>query len=472
MTTVKGIGNAGAEPLDDLELESLRARLTGEVITDADDRYDSARRVWNGMVEKRPAALVRCATASDIAATVTFARDRDLPLAVRGGGHNVAGKSSCDGGIVIDLSAMKRIHVDAATRRARAEPGLRWAELDRATQGYRLATTGGVVSDTGIAGLTLGGGVGWLAHAYGLSCDNLTSVDIVTADGELRRASAEENPDLFWAVRGAGANFGVVASFEYALHPVETVIGGMVLYKLGDASDALKFYREYSQQIPEPMGTAAALLTAPDGTKMFAIVACYYGPIESADAALAPLRGFGSLVADLIAPMPYTKMQTLLDEAMAPGQRSYWRSHLLTTIHDGLIHGALDHFRDVPSPNTAVIWQQLGGAVKRTARDATAFYHRDAEYDFVVLSLWAHPADDERNIAWTRRLGDAAARYSSGGVYVNNLGDDPHDRIRAAYGANYERLAALKSTYDPANLFRLNQNLRADAGKPVRTMSA
>ena len=455
-----------------LMLDRLGERLAGEVIAPDDDRYEAARRVWNAAIDKRPAAIIRCATAGDVGATVMFAREHDLLLAVRGGGHSVAGKSTCDGGLVLDLSDMKRVHVDPDRRRARAEPGLRWSEFDRATQGYGLATTGGVVSHTGIAGLTLGGGVGWLAHAYGLSCDNLTAVDIVTADGTLRHASADEHADLFWGIRGAGSNFGVVTSFEYALHPVDTVVGGMVLYSLDDARDALRFYREYARQIPDAMATAAALLTAPNGAKAAAIVVCYYGPAGGAEPALEPLRRFRPPLADLIGPMPYTKMQTLLDAAMAPGQRSYWRSHLLTVIDDGLIDAALEYFREVPSPNSVVIWQQLGGAVKRTRRDATAFHHRDAEFDFVVLSLWPESAEDERNIGWTRRLGDATAAHSSGGVYVNNLGDDPHDRVRAAYGGNYERLAALKALYDPANVFCMNQNLRADAGNPMRSTSS
>lgn len=460
MTMVQPVVNTSGVAIDEIALEAFKAHLEGQLIRPGDATYDASRKLWNGMIDKRPGAIVRCADTADVRAAVNFARDHSLVLAVRGGGHNVAGKASCDGGLVIDLSAMKGMSVDAATQRVRAQTGLLWCEFDRATQAHGLATTGGVVSHTGIAGLTLGGGVGWLAHRYGLSSDNLLSAEIVTADGELRTANADEHADLFWAIRGAGANFGVVTAFEYRLHPVDAVVGGMLLYPVERARQGLKFYRDYCHQMPDDMGTAAALLTGPDGHRVFAIVVCYYGPPEGADTAVKPLRAFDTPLADLVAPIPYTKMQSLLDEAMAPGFRSYWKSHLLARIDDGLIDAVLSGFAEVPSSQTAIIFQQIGGAVKQIPRDRTAFAHRDADFDFVILSLWSDPTDDERNIMWSRELGDQTRLFASGGVYVNNLGDEAEDRVRAAYGSNYDRLVALKSKYDPANLFRLNQNLR------------
>jgi FAD/FMN-containing dehydrogenase len=362
---------------------------------------------------------------------------------------------------------MKGMQIDPRAARARAQAGLLWGDFDRAAEAHGLATTGGIVSHTGIAGLTLGGGVGWLAHAYGLSCDNLISAEVVTADSEVRTASAEQHADLFWGIRGAGANFGVVTSFEYRLHRLGPVVGGMLLYPFEQARDSLKRYRDFCLRMPDEMGTAAGLLTGPDGTKMCAVLACCYGPAETTDRALRSLRALGEPMADLIAPIAYTKMQTLLDEAMAPGLRSYWKTHLLTRIEDELIDTAVSTFAAVPSARTAVVIQQLGGAVQRVPRDATAFNHRDAAFDFDILSLWTDPADDERNIRWTRDVGARTAQFSSGGVYVNNLGDEAPDAVRRAYGSNYERLAELKTRYDPENVFRLNQNIgpTASAGR-------
>lgn len=453
------IGASGTV-VDEHSIQDFKARLHGDLIRPTDGAYDSARKIWNGLIDKRPSLIARCDGAADVVAAVNFARENKLIVAVRGGGHSVAGKSVCDGGLMIDLSSLKGIQVAPVNQIAIAQPGLTWAEFDSETQKFGLATTGGVNSDTGVGGLTLGGGVGWLGHKHGLSCDNLLSAEIVTADGQLRTASPDEHPDLFWGLRGAGANFGVVTSFEFRLHEVGDVIGGMMMYPFEKAREGLRFYREYSLGIPDHMGTAAALLTAPDGSRVFAIITCYYGEANAADRVLAPLRNFASPVADQVESLPYTRMQSLLDEAWPPGVRSYWKSHLLTEIQDDAIETVVSRFASVPSPRSAVLFQQLGGAIKSIRKDQTAFYHRDAEWDFVIFSVWSNPAEDDTNVRWTRAFGEAMQPFSPGLVYVNNLGDDVPDRVRAAYGANYDRLVALKNNYDPSNLFTLNQNIR------------
>ena len=427
--------------------------------------YNEARKVWNAMIDRRPALIVRCAGTADVIKSVKFARANNLLVSVRAGGHNVGGKAVCDYGIMIDLSLMKGIWVDPSHQIALAQPGLRLGEFDRETQAFGLATPLGIISNTGIAGLTLGGGVGWLARKYGLACDNLLSADIVTADGQFLKTSDKENQDLFWGIRGGGGNFGIVTSFEYKLHRVgPQVLAGMVLHPFGKAREALKFYRNYSASIPDDMNTVCALLTSPEGHAVVAIVVCYHGPsIDSGQQNLRPLREFGPPIADLISPMSYVEAQSILDLAVPPsGLRSYWKSHFLKEISDEAIDTLVDHFAKVPSPRTAIQLQQFGGAVSRVREDATAFGHRqDGEYDLIILSLWQNSSDDNSNISWTRELWDAMKPFSPGGVYSNNLGDDePEGRVRAAYGSNYDRLVTMKNKYDPTNLFRLNQNIK------------
>jgi FAD/FMN-containing dehydrogenase len=450
---------------DDI-IQEYRTSLSGQLILPGHPIYNEVRKVWNAMIDKRPALIVRCMGAADVVKSINFARANNLLVSVRGGGHNVGGKAVCDDdGIMIDLSLMKGIWVDPSHKVAQAQPGLRLGEFDRETQAFGLATTLGVISNTGIAGLTLGGGVGWLTRKYGLACDNLLSVDIVTADGQFLKASDAVNKDLFWGIRGGGGNFGIVTSFEYQLHPVgPQVLAGMVLHPFEKAREALKFYRDYSASIPEDMNTICALLTSPEGHPMVAIVVCYHGDImDKGQQILEPLREFGPPLEDLIRPMSYIEAQSMFDLAIPPsGLRSYWKSHFLKDISDQAIDTLIAHFAKVPSPRTAILFQQFGGKASQVREDATAFGHRkDGEYDFIIFSLWQNSSDDDANIRWTRRLWDKMKPFSPGGVYVNNLGDDePEGRVRAAYGPNYDRLVELKNKYDPANLFRLNQNIK------------
>jgi FAD/FMN-containing dehydrogenase len=441
-------------------LAELRQHV-GAVIAPGEDGYEAARRIWNGMIDRHPAAIVRCTGVADVMAAVRCAREHDLPLAVRGGGHGVAGRAVCDDGIVIDLSPMKGIWVDPAACTARAQAGVLWGEFDRETQAFGLATTGGVVSTTGIAGLTLAGGFGWLMRKHGLTIDNLRAVDLVTAEGELLRASADEHPDLFWAVRGAGANFGVVTSFEYQLHPVgPTVIGGMVLHPFEQAGAVLRFFREVTAGAPDELTTYAGLLTSPEGVKLAAIVVCYAGSLTAGEAAVRPIRAFGAPVADLIGPIPYSAQQTLFNEALPAGRQYYEKSCFLRELSDAAIETLVDGFARVPSPSSMVIIEQHGGAIRRVPEDGTAFPHRAPEYNLILSANWADPADTAVNVQWTRDLYTAIQPFATEGYYINYMAEvESAERARAAYGGNYARLAALKATYDPSNLFRFNHNI-------------
>jgi FAD/FMN-containing dehydrogenase len=390
---------------------------------------------------------------------VNFARVHHLPVAVRGGGHNVAGSGACEGGLMLDMARMKNVQIDSIHRTARAEPGLTWGEFDRATQAFGLATTGGVCSQAGIAGVTLGGGFGWLMRKYGLALDNLLSVDIVTADGELRTASATENADLFFGVRGTHSNLGIVTSLEYQLHSVgPTVLAGMVIHPLEKGKEILRFYRDYTREAPEEMSAWAALLTAPDGNKVVAILACYIG--EQGEQVVQPLREFGPPLMDVIQPMPYVNAQSLIDESFPKGRHNYWKAHLLHELSDAAIDALVEGFGNAASPYSSVLIEHLGGAMNRVSKDDTAFHHRDAAYDVVIMPMWSEAAESEQHIRWADDLWQATQPASSGGVYVNYLSNEGGERIKAAYGANYERLAALKHQYDPMNMFRFNQNIQ------------
>jgi FAD binding domain/Berberine and berberine like len=445
-------------------IAQLRKNLRGELVLPGHAGYDEARRVWNGMVDKRPMMVLYCAGPEDVIKAIHFARSQSVPVAVRSGGHNVAGLSVCDGGLVIDLSRMKRIEVDRERRIARAEAGLSLGEFDTATQACGLATTMGVNSDTGIAGLTLGGGFGKLGRKYGLTCDNLLAAEIVTADGRTLRASATENADLFWGIRGGGGNFGVVTAFEYRLHPLgPTLLAGSILYDYGHARDALRFYAEFSSNAPDELCLDAALVTAPSGERFFSISACYIGPIEEGEQAVKPLREYGAPVEDRIAPIPYLQIQSAGDSIFPRGRRYYWKAQFLRELTDAAIDALLAAYTTAPSVNALVVLQQVGGAIARVPKSATPYVNRDALYDCFPVAIWDDPADDEPNIGWARQFWNAMRPFSTGGVYANNLGDEGEDRVQAAYGENHPRLVALKNKYDPTNVFRLNQNIRPTA---------
>jgi FAD/FMN-containing dehydrogenase len=449
--------------LDDSVIDKFASGLRGTLLRPDDAGYDQARKVWNGMVDKRPALIARCAGMADVVACVRFARERDLVVSVRGGGHNYAGKSVSDGGLMIDLSPMKEIRVDPVARTARAQAGLRLGEFDRETQASGLATTLGVNTDTGIAGLTLGGGYGWLGGKHGLACDNVLSLEVVTADGHLVTASADENPDLFWGMRGAGANLGIATSFEYRVHPVGPVLGGMVIYPLSKGKEALRFYDEFAAACPDEVSTAALVLTAPDGNPAVALAACYAGPLHEGEKVLRPLRTFMPSVADLFAVQPYTQMQTLFDEAWPPGRLYYNKSSILRRITEGAAEMLVAYGRSMPTPMTAIALQQAHGAASRVGPDATAFPHRYDHFTLLVHPATDDPAQADTIVQWGRDRWNGLREFFEPAVYVNALEDASEEgehRVREAYGGNYERLAGLKKRYDPTNFFAGNQNIK------------
>ena len=450
--------------VDQTNIDDLRAGLRGIALQPGNDGYDEARTIWNEMIDRRPDLIVRCTGVSDVIAAVKFARSNELLVSVRGGGHNVSGNAVCDGGLMIDLSLMRSIHVDAAKRSARAEPGATWHDYDVETQVFGLASTGGAVSTTGIAGLTLGGGWGWLGGRYGLACDNLLSADVVTADGQLVTASADENEELFWGLRGGGGNFGVVTSFEYQVHPVGEVIGGVIWHPLGAARDVLTFYDEFTQSSPDDLVSLVQAVTLPDGPLSIGIEVCYFGGIEKGEEYLRPLREFGTPISDDVIPTTYVDYQQAADEAFPPKLQNYWKSNFLKTLDADGIDVILDYTSRIPTPETVFMIEQVGNGVKRVGKDDTAFNHRDARYSLLIMGMTADPANNERVINWTRDFFDAMAPFTDDAVYVNYLGpedDEADDRVMAAYGPEkYARLVALKNKYDPTNLFRLNWNIK------------
>jgi FAD/FMN-containing dehydrogenase len=456
-------------------VEQLGARLRGELLRPGDTKYEEARLIWNGLIDKQPALIVRCAGIGDVIDSVNFARENDLLVAVRGGGHNVAGNAVCDGGLVIDLSAMKGIRVDPGQRTVRAEGGVTLGELDRETQVFGLATPLGVVTETGIAGLTLGGGIGWLRRKYGLSSDNLVSVDIVTADGRFLTASETENADLFWGTRGGGGNFGVVTSFEYRLHPVgPEVVFCFVLYPGDRAKGVLRFCEEYMAQAPDEVCPLGVLGRVPPvelfperwhGEPYVALLAMYVGDVEEGERVLRPLRELGGPIADLSARMPYTEAQAILDEDYPEGWHYYWKSVNVDGLSDEAIDHLVDHAEAARSDHSTIdVWYQ-GGAMSRVGGDESAFGDRSAPILLGIEANWEGPQGDEANIAWVRNCIADMRRFSSGGMYLNFPGflEEGERLLRDAYGENYDRLAALKSEYDPTNLFRLNQNIKPTA---------
>ena len=441
-------------------VEEFQASLRGQLLRQGDNGYDQARQVWNTMIDRQPALITRCAGVADVINAVNFARTHNLLVAVRGGGHSVAGQAVCEDGLMIDLSPMKGLRVDVATRTVRAEAGLTWAEFDRETQAFGLATTGGTVSHTGIAGLTLGGGLGWLMGKHGLTCDNLLSVELVTADGQFRTANPTENSDLFWAIRGGGGNFGIVTSFNFQLHPVgPTVLGGMVLYPITQAREVLHFYRDYARKTPEDLTAFAALMTGPDGNPVVAVIVGWFGPLSEGEQHIKPLRQFGQPLADMVKPIPYRQLQSMLDDGAPFGWHRYWKSGYFKELSDEFLDTVIDYAEKKTSPLTAIFFFYLHGACTRVSPEATAFGLRESQWDFDILAQWTEPTEADQHIAWTRDFWKAVEPFSHG-VYVNHLGiDDAPSRVRVAYGANYDRLVAVKRKYDPNNFFRHNNNI-------------
>jgi FAD/FMN-containing dehydrogenase len=445
----------------------------GDVLTPTSPGYDQARSIWNGMVDRRPAVIVRCHTRDDVIRAIRLARDRNLLVAIRGGGHNIAGSAMVDDGMVIDLSPMKAITVDRERKTARVEPGVTLGELDRETQKYGLATPVGINSTTGIAGLTLGGGFGWTTRKFGLTVDNLLSAEVVTAEGLTMIASAHENPDLFWAIRGGGGNFGVVTSFEFRLHEIgPDVLAGLIVHPFADARALLLKYREVMAKAPDELTAWVVLRKAPPlpflppavhGTPVVVFAALYTGNMEEGADAMQPLRSIGKPIADVISPHKFTDFQAAFDPLLTPGARNYWKSNNFLSLSDGVIDTVLEHVARLPDDQCEVFLGHLGGAAKRIPATATAYAPRDAEFIMNVHGRWADADKDSDCIAWARDLYTATAPFATGGVYVNFITGDEADRVKAAYGPNYDRLRMLKRRFDPTNLFRTNQNLRPAA---------
>jgi FAD/FMN-containing dehydrogenase len=438
----------------------LTAAMSGELLLPDHADYDAARRVWNGMIDRRPAAIARCQSVADVQAVVNFAREQGLEIAVRGGGHNAAGLAVVDDGLVIDLTVMNAVQVDPDQRLAHVGGGATWGDFDAATQEHGLAATGGAISSTGVAGLTLGGGIGWLMRSMGLACDNLVGAQVVLADGSVVTTSETERPELLWGLRGGGGNFGVVTEFTFKLHPLDGVYAGMLIHPREQAAAALRHFREESDASSDALAVFSAMLSSPEGAPIFAYVIAYAGDAEAGAQAVAPYRALGEPLADLVQPMPYTALQKMLDDGFPTGVSVYWKSHFLAGLPDEAIDILVAGANAAPSPMNAVLIEQLGGAVTHIGRDESAFDHRDAAVNLAIIARWGDPAEEEANIAWARGLWDAMQPYARG-VYVNYLGvGDNLERVRDAYGtAKYARLAALKHTYDPQNLFHRNQNI-------------
>jgi FAD/FMN-containing dehydrogenase len=459
--------------LDTETVGQFAAGIRGIVLTPDSDGYEASRTIWNAMIDRKPGLIVECAGAADVARAVRFAREHNLLVSVRSGGHNIAGSAVCDGGMMISLARMKSIRVDPKARRAWVEPGNTLGDVDKETQAYALALPVGINSTTGIAGLTLGGGFGWLSRRHGLTIDNLISADVVTADGQLARASAEENPDLFWGIRGGGGNFGIVTAFEFALHPMgPDVLSGLIVHPISAAADVLRQYRQFCAAAPDEVTVWVVMRKAPPlpflppevhGTEVLVLAALYAGPMADGEKALAPLRAIGQPIADVISPHPFTGFQAAFDPLLTPGARNYWKSHDFLALDDGLLDTLLEYVGTLPDPQCEIFIAQMGGATSRVPTDDTAYRHRDANFVMNVHGRWNDAKHDARCIEWCRSLFEAASPYATGGVYVNFMTEDETDRVQAAYGASYQRMVELKRKYDPTNLFHLNQNIRPDA---------
>jgi FAD/FMN-containing dehydrogenase len=464
------IAATGAGPIPTAELETLRGSLRGQSCLKGDPGYDEARTLWNSMVDRAPSVIVRCAGAADVVRAIDFAGRHGLTIAVRGGGHNIAGNAVCDGGLVIDLSPMKSVRVDPEAKRAWVAPGCTLADVDRETQAFGLVVPTGINSTTGIAGLTIGGGFGWTTRRFGMTIDNLMAADVVTSDGRLRRASASENPDLFWAIRGGGGNFGVVTNFEFRLHPLgPEVVAGLVVHPFDRASDLLKEYREAAAAAPDELTCWAVMRKAPPlpflpadwhGREILAFAMCYAGDPDKGEAATRQLRSIGQPIADVVGRQPFVAWQSAFDPLLTPGARNYWKSHDFDKLSNDAIAALIEGVRTLPGPECEVFMAHVGGAMSRVAPDATAYPHRASHFIMNVHTRWREAGDDGAFIAWARRFFGAMAPFATGSAYVNFMPDDEADRIEKVYGRNYQRLREVKKRYDPENRLRMNQNIQ------------
>jgi len=451
-------------------LDGFRGALRGSLCLTGDPGYDEARTIWNAMIDKRPGLVVRCAGTADVIAAVKLARDNDLLVAVRGGGHNIAGNAVCDGGLMIDLSPMQSVRVDPVPRRVRVEPGATLGDLDKEAQAFGLAVPTGINSTTGVAGLTLGGGFGWITRKFGMTIDNLVSADVVTAEGQLVRASDTENPELFWALRGGGGNFGVVTSFEFQLHPVgPEVLSGLIVHPLDAAPELLKEFRRIAAAAPDELTCWVVMRKAPPlpflpeewhGREVLVFALCYCGDMAEGEKAVAELRALGQPIADVVSPHPFTGWQAAFDPLLTPGARNYWKSHDFADLPDGAIETLVSAIQNLPTPECEVFIAHVGGAMSRVKSADTAYPQRASHFIMNVHTRWAEANQDSACIKWARDLFDDMAQYATGSVYVNFMPDDEAGRVEQAYGANYARLGQVKARYDPGNLFRLNQNIK------------
>jgi FAD/FMN-containing dehydrogenase len=454
--------------LEPVVITDFASRLLGKIILPGDPEYDESRKIWNAMIDRKPTLIVRCMGTADVVNCVRFARENNLLVSVRGAGHNIAGMSLADDVMLIDLSFMKRVWVNPQTRTAVVSPGATLRHIDHETQAYGLATPLGIASTTGVAGLTLGGGFGWLSRAYGLAADNLLSAEVVTADGKVLQVNENENADLFWALRGGSGNFGIVTSFQFKLYPVgPQVLAGLIVHPFRDAEKVFRHYRSFASSAPDKATCWVILRKAPPlpflppevhGKEVFIMAVVYAGDIKEGEKVLEPLRRFGNPIADVIGPVPFTAWQQAFDPLLTPGFRNYWKSHNYTELADGLLDILIEYTSQLPSPFTEIFVGQFGGAINRVAPEAAAYPHRNANFVLTVHTRWENSSDDHRCIEWARELSDKAAPYSTGGVYVNFISEG-ENRVAAAFGSNYERLAKIKFKYDPDNFFRINQNI-------------
>jgi FAD/FMN-containing dehydrogenase len=465
--------NGGSTAVGGDAIEKLAAGLSGELLTPESKGYDDARSIWNAMIDRRPGMIVECAGAGDVVQAVSFAREHGLLVSVRGAGHNIAGNAVSDGGIMISLANMKSVRVDPTSKRAWVEPGATLGDLDGGTQAHGLAVPVGINSTTGVAGLTLGGGFGWLSRKFGLTVDSLVSADVVTANGEMVRASEKENPELFWGIRGGGGNFGIVTTFEFATHQVgPEVLSGLIVHPFSDAKQVLEYYREFTAQAPDELSVWVVMRKAPPlpflpedvhGTEVVILAAMYAGDMTEGEKALEPLRKYGNPIPDVISPHQFTDFQSAFDPLLTPGARNYWKSHDFLELSDELLDTLVASVEKLPDAQCEVFIAQMGGATNRVPADATAYRHRDAEFIMNVHGRWDDPKADDKCIGWCRELFDAATPHATGGVYVNFMTEEETQRVEAAYGDSYKKLVELKNKYDPTNMFRLNQNIRPTA---------